>query len=313
MGLFSKNHEKGNDSMSENSKKRCYTGSDYFRDGELVFINYVKEKTTPHLHSHRFIEIAFVSSGEGFHIVGGQRYSVSRGDLIVINYEREHEFRSIPGKEPLCVYNCVFQPEFIDYSLINCSDFSDISHHFLFRSLFPEELANQSDIRVTGKDSDYIETLYKKMLYEYSHMPKGYIEMLRAYTIELLVTIFRLYESNGILTDKTSKSRREIIEKTMDYLKSNYQKDVSLEHLSEISFLSPSYLCRIFKETTNKTFTEYIQSIRIGKACELLSTTDLTVLNIAYEVGYRDIKYFGKIFKKYMGCTPSTYRKKYRK
>lgn len=295
------------------SKMKCFSGSDYFRDGELVFINYVREKTTPHLHSHQFIEITYVASGEGLHIVGGQSYTVSRGDLIVINYEREHEFRSLADKEPLCVYNCVFKPEFIDYSLINCSDFSDIAHHFLFRSLFPEELADQPDIRVTGTAGDNIEQLYKKMLSEYTHMAKGYIEILRAYTIELLVTIFRLYESNGVLKDKTNEYRRDIIQRTIDYLKSNYQKGVSLEHLSEISFLSPNYLCRIFKEVTNKTVSEYIQSIRIGKACELLANTDLTVLNIAYEVGYRDIKYFGKIFKKNVGCTPSVYRKKHRK
>jgi AraC family L-rhamnose operon transcriptional activator RhaR len=284
-------------------------GNNYFKNGESVFINVVEESSEPHQHCHDFIEITYIAGGEGEHIIGDNSYCVCKGDINVINYDIVHEFRSYPDKPPLIVYNCIFNPEFIDYSLINCSSFTDMAHHFLFRSLFPEEMGQQSDIRIVGKDSLNLENLFKKMLSEYEERAKGFIEILRAYTIELLVTIFRLYDNNKDFHNRNYNIRKDIIEKVLNYMKENYKNGVSLDHLSEISFYSPNYLCKLFKEVTNKTVSEYIQNIRINKACELLKNTNLTILNIAYEVGYKDIKFFGMTFKKNVGCTPSKYKK----
>lgn len=299
--------------MSNSSKQRAYStvGNIYFRQGEAVFINSSTESAAPHPHTHDFIEIAYVAKGEGMHHIGNNCYPVSKGDLFVINFDIVHDFRSFddPAKTPITVYNCLFKPEFLDYNLINCKDFSDIAHHFLFRSLFPEEIEQQSDIHIIGKDSENIERLYEKMQWEYQAQTKGYIEILRAYVIELLVTIFRLYDHNDKFHDRLVYNRREIITNAMKYMKENYQKGVSLDELSAISFLSPNYFCKMFRETTQYTVSEYIQTLRIDRACELLRTTNDTILNIAYDVGYKDIKFFNKVFKKKTGSTPGDYRR----
>lgn len=287
-------------------------GSSYFRPGETVFLNCCEESSHPHPHSHDFIEIAYVASGRGYHYIRGERYPVSKGDLFVINFDIIHEFRSLEGENepPLQVYNCVFLPEFLDYSLLNCKDFSDIAKHFLFRSLFPEEIGGSSDIHMKEEDSRAVEELYQKMLREFRLRPKGYIEMLRAYVIELLVTVFRLYASNDKFHQDTLVSnQQEIVTSAMKYLEKNYQKGVSLEELSGLFFLSPNYFCKLFKETTQCTVSDYIQTLRIDRACQLLASTGRTILSISYEVGYKDIKFFNKVFKKKTGLTPGGYRK----
>ena len=81
-----------------NQEIRMETGSRFFRPGELFFINKVSESRREHLHGHDFIEIAYVASGKGIHLVGEKSYEVTRGDLFVIDYNTLHEFR--PAENP---------------------------------------------------------------------------------------------------------------------------------------------------------------------------------------------------------------------
>ena len=76
-----------------------------------------------------------------------------------------------------------------------------------------------------------------------------------------------------------------------------------------MSFFSRNYFCRLFKDATGMTVVEYIQKIRIQHACRLLKETNDTVLSISHQVGYEDIKFFTKLFKRYTGQNPSAFRK----
>ena len=290
---------------------RQMTGNNFFRNGESIYVNKAIEEVEPHPHSHDFLEIAYVTSGRGIHRIGDVEYCVSQGDLFIINYNILHEFRSLQDQSEsrLIVYNCVFNPDFLDYSLVNCKDFSDITHHFLFRSLFPEEGENKSDIRLHGRDSRGIEDLYEKMFREYHLKENGYIEILRAYVIELLITIFRTFRKSSMLEEGIDSQRRQVIEKVMLYMKHNYTQELKLEDLSLMAFLSRNYFCKQFKDVTNMTVMEYAQKIRMEEACRLLLDTDKKVIDIISEVGYRDIKFFNQVFKRKTGMTPSEYRK----
>ena len=287
-------------------------GSGFFENGEPIYINRPAEQVEPHLHTHDFLEISYVASGEGVHILGDKKYNVFKGDLFVINYNVAHEFRSIAGSDDkLIIYNCVFKPEFLDYTLINCRDFKDIAYHFLFNSLFPQETSSANDIKLIGKDCADIEQLYVKMYDEYKNRNSGYIEILRAYLIELLVTIFRKYKQAGVSEKhhQVEHRKKELIEEAMRYMKENYKKDIKLEELSMISFFSRNYFCRLFKDVTGMTVVEYIQKLRIQQACRLLKETNNTIQDISDQVGYEDGKFFTKLFKRYTGHTPSAYRK----
>ncbi|NLY18745.1 MAG: response regulator [Clostridiaceae bacterium] len=107
-----------------------------------------------------------------------------------------------------------------------------------------------------------------------------------------------------------SAYRKEIIA-AIDYIKKNYSSDISLKSVAQHVFVSDSYLSRIFKEDMNKSFVEYLTEIRIEKAIELIKTTDLPNYVIAEKIGYENINYFGRVFKKITGLTPSQYRNRY--
>lgn len=281
-------------------------GEGLFREGEWVFINRCTEQVRHHAHAHDFIEIAYVASGRGVHRIGGKEYEVAKGDLFVINCDELHEFRSVPAlnENGLQVYNCIFRPEFLDSSLVRSRCFSDLSHIFLLSSL-GEEGADH-DIHLLGRDNPEIGELYQRMYDEYMQKNYGYVDILRALIVQLIVLIFRDYRSSGGEARKAREKR--YFDSAVRFMKAHYNEDIRLEDLAAMSFLSRSYFCSSFKKCTGMTVLEYIQSLRIGEACSMLRLTDRKVVDIAQEVGYSDLKFFNRLFKTATGKTPSEYR-----
>lgn len=288
------------------------TGEMVFRKNELVYVNKSSEELSEYMkfmHTHDFIEIVYVISGEGKHIVGGNQYEIACGDLFIINHDVPHGFIPLEhGKNEPVVYNCVFMPKFLDSSLFSSAQFQDIVSSFLFRSLFPDSRMPLPDLNLHGADFFEIGDLFNKMYVEYKAAQKGYCDIIRAYLIELIVKIFRYMETSG--RKESTQKNKELVKKAMSYMKQNYNTDIRLEDVAMKSFLSKNYFSRLFKEITGINFSDYIQKIRIDEACNLLKTTDMKVADIAFQTGFNDIKFFYDVFKKIIGVTPGDYRKK---
>jgi two-component system response regulator YesN len=103
----------------------------------------------------------------------------------------------------------------------------------------------------------------------------------------------------------------KVIQKAKQYIAKNYGNRIELEDIAQCIFLSPAYLGILFKRETGQTFTEYVTDVRIKKAKELLQKIELNISDIAQKVGYKDARYFIKVFKRLVGITPSEYRKLY--
>ena len=72
--------------------------------------------------------------------------------------------------------------------------------------------------------------------------------------------------------------------------------------------MNPVYISRLIKEQTGKNYTDLVMELRVAHAVQLLENTDLYVYEIAEQVGYHNLKYFYKVFRKIKGCSPSDYR-----
>ncbi|MCM1040258.1 MAG: response regulator [Ruminococcus sp.] len=107
---------------------------------------------------------------------------------------------------------------------------------------------------------------------------------------------------------KREEKSHSIIEMSQNYIKSNFNKDISLDDVSRAVNISPYYFSKIFKEGTGENFIEYLTNIRIEKAKELLSTTEYSMKEICSMCGYADPNYFSRSFKKNVGVTPTEYK-----
>lgn len=264
------------------------------------------------VHTHEFIEFVYVCDGKGFHLYNDTTYPVSKGELYIINSQIPHCFypTDVANSQHLVVYNLCFLPEFISDVNIHLPLLTEITDLMLYKSLYQEEIMYTPDLKLSGSMRREIEQLYEKMYLEFSSASLNYVEILRLSLCELLLKIHRFYK----LTHRSADTgiiqyRHQLILDCIEYLKSNYAHKITIEELSSTFFLSKSYLSSLFKKATGSGVVEYLQHIRIEKACDLLTTTDLSITEICGLVGYTDYRFFNKAFKKIHGCTAHEYRK----
>jgi two-component system response regulator YesN len=124
--------------------------------------------------------------------------------------------------------------------------------------------------------------------------------------IQYLCTLLnQLWQRRAASSGKYS----DVIDQVKAYVSQHYNNEqVSLKTISAHVRISPSHLSKIFSQETGQTITEYLTQVRIGKAKELLKTTNNKTFEIAFKVGYNDPHYFSNIFKKTTGITPKEYR-----
>lgn len=129
---------------------------------------------------------------------------------------------------------------------------------------------------------------------------------------ELFEKIFNLY--NKVMDDvKKLKNRqsRKLIEDIKKYIEKNYMKDITIKTISEEFYMNPSYLSRLFSCETGVPFTDYLIKLRIEKAKVLLNDPRLKIYTVSEMVGYKNEKYFTRVFKKFEGASPYEYKKGY--
>ena len=126
-----------------------------------------------------------------------------------------------------------------------------------------------------------------------------------------LLTFFSEYvcELGVRLSYSKNNLRHPEIEHAKNYLKKNFRESLSLDQVAEEVGLSSAYLSRIFKKEENKTFTAYVQYLRLDEARKLLIDSDMKIIDIAMSCGFENVCYFNELFKKTQGCTPRNYRK----
>lgn len=111
------------------------------------------------------------------------------------------------------------------------------------------------------------------------------------------------------ISQKSNQRNTRVLEQILAYVEENFQKEISLNELSKHIYLTPNYLGNIFQKNMGKGFKEYLGEYRIKKAKELLESGKYLVYEVGEMVGYKDSNYFRKIFKEYVGVSPSEYKK----
>jgi two-component system response regulator YesN len=115
-----------------------------------------------------------------------------------------------------------------------------------------------------------------------------------------------------VVCEKVKKKQSEkgdgIIENAKAFIDENFAKDISLNDISREVNISPYYFSKIFKETEGTTYIDYVTKLRIDYAKDKLKNSDCSIKEICKEAGYKDPNYFSRIFKKWVGVTPSEYK-----
>jgi two-component system response regulator YesN len=108
--------------------------------------------------------------------------------------------------------------------------------------------------------------------------------------------------------EQYDKGGDNAIDIALQYMRSRYHEDISLEKVASVVFLTPVYFSQLFKQKTGQGFKEYMIQLRLERAKQLLLDPRLKLVDIAERIGYQDVKHFTQVFRKKYAQTPTEYR-----
>ena len=253
-------------------------------------------------HTHDFIVLSYMKSGECMQYVDGVEYRTKRGDMLFIGIGHTHQVK-LTGH---CVYiNILLTPRFWSEELKNVDNFESIFALSIFGEFKGKCDPVSPMISFSGAQIPEIESIIDKMLEEFETKEIGYRAILKCYTQIILTKLMRGFSTANRYAALTLG---DAMKKIIDYIDTNLGKHLTLCELAENCCYNPSYFSRIFKECFDMPFSDYLQRRRIRTAMELLKH-DMTVESVMEQVGYRDRKSFYRYFKKIAGVTPAEFRR----
>ncbi|MBN1409417.1 MAG: helix-turn-helix transcriptional regulator [Spirochaetales bacterium] len=174
---------------------------------------------------------------------------------------------------------------------------------------FTEKSAEYPGIKIFLPDRDLFEKcnrILNELERENTTGQGGSRSLCIAGMIQLFILLYRI-DRLPMLEEK-SPAEMWAIDDVVAYVENNYSETFTLEDLSGRCGLNPSYFSRAFKEKTGFNLFEHINHIRIQKACALLKKSELPIIEIAYAVGYNNLSFFNRYFKRIMKVSPREYR-----
>jgi AraC-like DNA-binding protein len=254
-----------------------------------------------------FARIYYVTGGEARMHLGGQTHTLTPGRLYLI-------------------------PPFTLHSSECSGRFSHYYVHFYEKAIHKASVFDTYDFP-TERDAGALDLQLHRRLLEINpdralhQLDPGLYDNLPTFSEYMAnnnrMTLHTAMETQGILLllmagfmEKAGVKSRHTdvrITKCLDYIHENTDKDISIRQLADIACLTEDHLIRVFRREINATPLKYIHAKKMEKALLLLITTELSIRDIALELSIDNTSYFNRLFKAYMGETPTQYRERHSK
>jgi AraC-like DNA-binding protein len=246
-------------------------------------------------HYHPEYEITLIEKGSGKRLVGDSYDNFEPGDLVMIGKELPHTWASdkmVKGKSSAVVIQ--FNEDILQ-GLLKLAEFENLKK-LLSNSRQGLYYPQKNTLEITG----LIKNLPDKKGIE---KITALLQILDKLCYEKHISLASAYFQpvKGGLNEKR-------ITRVCQYIQENSAEKISIENAAALIHLSKSAFCKFFKRTTGKTFSDYVNEIRIGHACFLLAETDKTIANICYGSGFESLTYFNRVFFKKKGARPKEFR-----
>ncbi|MDY5231351.1 MAG: AraC family transcriptional regulator [Eubacteriales bacterium] len=234
---------------------------------------------------HEQLEIMYFTEGNGLLMCGGTEYLVSPGNIYIVNCNELHYFSNSDFTVNYCI---TIEPEF-------------------FKNIKIEHIVFESVIR----NDTFIQNCIIDAFKEFYQQEDNWDMAVMGKTYELMTYILRNYKKYSLSKNKykTRNTKQQLMQNIIKYVSKNYNQRLTTASLAEAFHINEQYLCRIFKSETSQTVLNYINNLRVKSSLPLIKNTNEPISVIAQNVGFDDVNYFSRTFKKYIKMTPSEYRK----
>ncbi len=254
----------------------------------------------PNIHEN--YEMVYMKKGFAVFEIAGQPVTLGPNDIIIIKPLQYHKFivKSESGCE-FIVLNFTFE------NRIN-GEFSQIPLEDFLNFVSSKETGPYIKLKVSQRNE--IVVLMNRIIKERESSEPGSEFLNYLLILELFVLLSRALKMEWENSIKSKSPKlKELIEISVNYIHTNFERNISLGDIAKYVFLSPSYFTRAFKEETGMSPINYLIKVRIERARELLVDTGLKISDIALSVGFSNQQRFNEMFKKHTHHTPLQYRK----
>lgn len=253
------------------------------------------------IHWHEEIEFTIVNDGIGEYKIDLIPYKLEKGDLILIKPFSLHSINQLNNK------NMHWHTMVFNLNMLN----SAVTDGCLIKYFAPI-LNNEHQLPILiKKNSKGYDELYDTIIKIFECYKSKEI----AFEIELKSLLYHffvlLYKYDLIVKNKVNSLSSDVTNKMkiiLNYIKENYMEDISIKDMCSICNFSEYHFMRFFKKYIGMTCIEYINNYRLEIASKLLDTTDKSIMDISFEVGFNNVSYFNKLFKNKFKFTPREFR-----
>lgn len=243
-------------------------------------------------HTHQFTELFYVLHGEGVFYIEREKVPVKTDDLIIINPNVEHTEKTFPNNPMEYI---VFGVEGLAFSFPEHDQAYGRGYSFYSYSSDKNQFINFAQL----------------MMHEFQDKKPGFEKVCHGLLEVLLVYISRKQKLSVISESSFQLSKECAIAKR--YIDTNYAQDITLDSLADLTHINKFYLAHSFTECIGQSPISYLTERRLAACKELLSSSNLSVTQIANSAGFSSQSYFSQIFNKKVGMSPRQYRKLYAK
>jgi AraC-like DNA-binding protein len=246
-------------------------------------------------HYHPEYELTLIVKGKGMRLVGDSYLPFQAGDLVLLGSGIPHTWESDANSHETVVAVVI---QFSEDFIVN---FMNSEAFYKIKKLL------QTSVRGLFFQNPLTMNIEHQMMIIASE--KG-VKQITALLNVLNDLAYQNHESlaSTFYSPKNSKENETRINIVFNYIKQNAASTILLEQAAASVHLTTGAFCKFFKRMTGKTFSDYVNEIRIGNACNLIAHTDKTITQIAIESGFENQTYFNRVFLKKKNCTPKQFR-----
>lgn len=262
---------------------------------------YIDFNLTPNYHD--YLEITYVLKGVGTYITGQNKYFIRKGDVFSTNNIELHTWVADHNKT-LDLLSFFFLPDFIYKPGDNDSNLEFLAPFFNRGKYFNPRIPNSTST----------EKIYKLITKMHSNIiNKNRFLYITSKTLlqEIILMLLNHHKDNITRTSTIYNQNFKEIERLKNVfilMNNEFDQNITLEQAASTVCISVPYFCSVFKKVTGSTFKEYLVKLRIDKAKELLLKYNLSVIDIAFQVGFQNLSYFYRAFKKLTSVNPKEFR-----
>ncbi len=275
-----------------------------FGESSFLVFERVDQEFPMYWHYHPEFQLTLIVDSDGQRLVGDGVSEYGPGDLVLLGPNLPHTWRSCPanfhGARCHRAVDIQFRGNFLGENFLNIEEMKPISH-----------LLRRSASGLAFGHTKAGRSVAERMTEFPSLSPSRRVVSILSILLDLAMEPAAKVLSTDLVSPMCRVEDQKRIDAICSYLRDHFDEEIDFASIARLVHMDRASLCRFFKRSTGSTMTAYLNSLRVGAAAQMLTETDLSIVEISFSVGFGNYSNFNRQFKRIKGRGPRTLRQQF--